>query len=181
MHRLFVAIQPPPDVRDRLLAAMGGIAGARWQRDDQLHLTLRFIGEVDRHQGQDIAAALAGVRHAPFELALAQPGIFDRRGRIDSLWIGVTPHDQVRELHVRVDQALRRVGVAPDGRSFLPHITIARFSRGNGVGAAGFVPSIPLSSIGFRVEGFTLFESSLGSDGADYRPVEIYRSGFSPR
>ena len=176
MHRPFVAIQPPPDVRDRLLAAMGGIAGARWQRDDQLHLTLRFIGEVDRHQAQDIAAALAGVRIAPFELALGLPGVFDRRGRIDALWIGVTPHDQVRELHTRVDQALRRVGIAPDGRAFLPHITIARFSRGSGGGAAAFVPLVALADTSFRVDGFALFESSLGADGSDYRIAEEYRS-----
>ena len=59
MHRLFVAIRPPRAVRQRLLAIMGGVRGARWQSDDQLHLTLRFIGEVDRHLGDDIHAATA--------------------------------------------------------------------------------------------------------------------------
>jgi 2'-5' RNA ligase len=75
MHRLFVAIELPVAVRDRLLAAMGGVSGARWQRDDQLHLTLRFIGEIDRHIAQDIAAALGGVHAAPFELALRRVGM----------------------------------------------------------------------------------------------------------
>ena len=175
MHRLFVAIEPPPGVRDALLAAMGGIAGARWQRDDQLHLTLRFIGEVDRHAARDIAAALAGVRIEPFELHLGAPGVFDRKGRVDTLWIGVTPHDAVRALHLRVDAALTRVGVAPDTRSFLPHITIARFARGSGSLAAGFVPAVPLAGAGFCVEGFALYESTLGHDGADYHVVERYR------
>ena len=64
MHRLFVALRPPPAIRARLLAAMGGVPGARWQDDDQLHLTLRFIGEVDRPVAEDIAAAL-GTIHAP--------------------------------------------------------------------------------------------------------------------
>jgi 2'-5' RNA ligase len=106
---------------------------------------------------------------------LGLPGVFDRRGRIDSLWIGVTPQDQVRELHVRIDRALRRVGIAPDGRAFLPHITIARFSRGSGGGAASFVPLVPLGGTSFMVDGFALFESSLGHDGSDYRAAEIYR------
>jgi len=54
MHRLFVAIRPPAAIRAILLGAMGGISGARWQSEDQLHLTLRFIGEVDRHRaGED--------------------------------------------------------------------------------------------------------------------------------
>ncbi len=136
MHRLFVAIEPPPHVRDALLACMGGVAGARWQRDDQLHLTLRFIGEVDRHQAQDIAAALAGVRFAQFTLRLDAPGVFDRKGRIGTLWIGVTPHDAVRALHQRIDAALTRAGVTPDTRNFLPHFTIARFTRGGGALAA---------------------------------------------
>src|SRR5207237_6913856 len=95
MHRLFVALELPPQVRDALLGAMGGVAGARWQRDDQLHLTLRFIGEVDRHGAQDIAAALAGVRSAPFRLNLGTAGVFDKRGRIDTLWLGVTAVDAV--------------------------------------------------------------------------------------
>ncbi len=174
MHRLFAAIEPPPAVRDALLAAMGGIAWARWQRDDQLHLTLRFIGEVDRHVAQDIAAALAGVRIEPFELRLGAPGVFDRKGRIDTLWVGVTPHDAVRALHLRIDAALVRVGVAPDTRNFLPHITLARFARSSGSLAAGFVPARPLGDVDFRVESFALYESTLGHDGADYRVIDRY-------
>mgnify|MGYP001113377463 CR=1 FL=1 len=62
-HRLFVALRPPRPIRARLIAAMHGISGARWQDDDQLHLTLRFIGEVDRHRAEDIAAALGALAH----------------------------------------------------------------------------------------------------------------------
>lgn len=175
MHRLFVAIEPPPHIRDALLAAMGGIAGARWQRDDQLHLTLRFVGEVDRHGAQDVAAALAGVRGPTFELALGSPGVFDKRGRVDTLWIGVQPHGAVTALHHKVDAALARVGVAPDARSFLPHVTIARFARSGGGLAAGFVPAAPLGGVRWAVDGFALYESSLGRDGADYSIVERYR------
>ena len=57
MHRLFVALRPPPDIRDALVDAMDELPGARWQDEEQLHVTLRFIGEVDHHRAQDIAAA----------------------------------------------------------------------------------------------------------------------------
>jgi len=174
VHRLFVALEPPPSVRDALRGAMEGVAGARWQRDDQLHLTLRFIGEVDRHGAQDIAAALAGVRSAGFELRLAAPGTFDRRGRIDTLWIGVTPADPVAALHRKVDAALLRVGVPPDGRAFVPHVTIARFGKDGGRAAAAF-SGAPLSPVAWPVAGFALYESTLGHDGADYCIVERYR------
>src|SRR5947199_7534883 len=114
MHRLFVAIRPPRSVRAQLLAAMGGVAGARWQSEEQLHLTLRFIGDVDRHQGEDVHAALASVRGPRLELALAGVGSFERRGEPTTLWAGVTPQEPLKLLHKKVDQALVRAGLEPD-------------------------------------------------------------------
>ncbi len=177
MHRLFVALRPPASTRQLLRTAMGGISGARWQSDDQLHLTLRFIGEVDRHLAEDVHAALGTVHHPPFELALNGIGCFDRRGFPDAVWAGVTPHEQVKALHRKVDAALLRVGIAPDERAFLPHITIARMNRtagpiGNLLEEAG-----GLSSPLFTVESFALFESDLTNEAAVYSVVERYSLG----
>ena len=174
MHRLFVAIRPPAAVRKLLLSAMGGISGARWQTDDQLHLTLRFIGEVDRHVAGDIHAALGGVHHAPFELALNGIGCFDRRGFPDAVWAGVTPQEQVKALHRKVDAALLRVGVPPDERAFLPHITIARMRRGAGPIGSLLEDAGGLTSPTFTVDSFVLFESDLTSEAAVYSIVERY-------
>ena len=79
MHRLFVALRPPTGVRAALLALMNGIKGARWQDDDQLHITLRFVGEVNRHQANDLADALGEIRFSPFQIALAGAGCFERK------------------------------------------------------------------------------------------------------
>lgn len=175
MHRLFVAIRPPRAIRERLFGAMGGVHGARWQGDDQLHLTLRFIGEVDRHLADDIHAALGAIHHPAFAVALAGVGSFERRGRADSLWAGVAPHDALRALHKKIDQALVRIGVEPDRRAYLAHITLARLPR-TGVGPIdGFIASAGgLSSPPFAVDGFCLLESVLAPDGADYSLVERY-------
>jgi 2'-5' RNA ligase len=172
MLRLFVALELPVVVRDALLAAMGGVLGARWQRDDQLHLTLRFIGEVDRHTAADIDAALATVNFQPFDLTLGDIGSFDRRGRIDCLWVGVRPRDPVAALAQRVDAALARVGITPETRAFIPHITVARFGREAG-GLGGF-PVVPLPSTPFPVTGFGLWESRMGHGGADYTVIARY-------
>ena len=174
MHRLFVAIRPPHSVRQTLLAAMGGISGARWQSDDQLHLTLRFIGAVDRHRAGDIHAAMGQVHHAPFELALNGLGCFDRRGFPDAVWAGVTPHEQVKALHKKVDAALLRVGVPPDERAFLPHITIARLNRGAGPIGNLLEEAGGLGSAPFPVDSFALFESDLTNEAAVYSVVERY-------
>ena len=177
MHRLFVAIRPPAPVRQFLLAAMGGISGARWQSDDQLHLTLRFIGEVDRHLAKDIHAALGGVHHPRFDLSLSGLGAFDKRGFPDSVWAGVTPHEQVSVLHRKVDAALLRVGVAPDDRAFLPHITIARLNRGAGPIGNLMEEAGGLASPAFTVDSFALFESDLTNEAAIYSMVERYPLG----
>lgn len=172
MHRLFVALELPVPVRAALLAIMGGVAGARWQTDEQLHLTLRFIGEVDRHVAADIAAALATVKVAAFDLVLGDIGSFDHRGRIDALWVRVAPRAAVAALAARVDSALARVGLPPETRAFVPHITVARLGRE--AGPITDFPVTPIPALGFAVTGFALWESRLGHAGADYQVIERY-------
>lgn len=174
MHRLFVAIRPPRPIREQLLATMGGIRGARWQTDDQLHLTLRFIGEVESHVGDDIHAALGAVHYPCFEIALDGISGFERRGQAENLWAGVTPHEPLKALHNKIDQAIARAGVAPDQRAYLPHITLARLKRGSGSIAALLERSGGLTSAPFRVDSFCLYESQLTPDGAVYSIVERY-------
>jgi RNA 2',3'-cyclic 3'-phosphodiesterase len=177
VHRLFVAIRPPPAIRDLLLRTMGGISGARWQTDDQLHLTLRFIGEVDRHLAGDVHAALGAVHHPAFTLALSGIGTFDRRGVPDAVWAGVTPHEPLLSLYKKVGQALARVGVAPEQRAFLPHITLARLKRSSGPVGGLLEQSGGLTSPPFEVADFHLYESQLTPDGAVYTSAATYSLG----
>ena len=176
MHRLFVALKPPPVIRDALLTMMGGITHARWQTADQLHLTLRFIGEVDRHQAEDIAAALGSVHHAPFALALDNVGQFDRKGRTDTLWVGVSPIEPVKLLHNKIDRALQRVGVPPETRAYLPHFTIARFGRTAG-DVGGFMENMTVLPVSAEFAEFCLYESNLGSEGSAYSIITRYPFG----
>jgi len=174
MHRLFVAIRPPASIRTQLLDLMEGLRGARWQDENQLHLTLRFIGEVERHQAEDIAAALGTIHHAAFDLALSGLGSFDRRRQPVTLWAGVTPHEPLKALHKKVDQALTRAGVEPDRRAFSPHITLARLGRSADsiqplMAQAGGVSSEP-----FSVTDVRLYESELSPQGATYTVVARY-------
>ena len=174
MHRLFVAIRPPQRIRDLLLGAMGGISGARWQTEDQLHLTLRFIGEVDRHRAGDVHAALGAIHHPRFEVALAGLGTFDRRGQPETVWAGVAPQEPLKTLHKKIDQAIARVGIEPDQRAYFPHITLARLKRSSGRVRDLIEQSGGLTSEPFRVERFILFESKLTPEGAVYTPIESY-------
>jgi len=184
MHRLFVALRPPPAIRAQLIAAMGDVPHARWQDDEQLHLTLRFIGEVDRPQAEDIAAALGQVRGAAPEIAIAGVGRFEKGGRTDTIWAGIAPRGPLTKLHASVDRALGQAGVAPDRRAFLPHITLARLPRG-----AGAEPAIDrflaeradLASGPFTIDAMILFASRLGREGARYEAIARYPLDTAPK
>src|SRR4051812_49629661 len=90
MHRLFVAIRPPEAIRDLLIDAMDDSADFRWQTDEQLHVTLRFVGEVDRPIANDLADALGGIRADRLELRISGVGRFAQRNS-GALWAGVEP------------------------------------------------------------------------------------------
>ena len=169
MHRLFVGIDLPHAVKDALVARMGGVLGARWQSEDQLHLTLRFVGTVDTHTANAVAEALATIRARAFDLSTARTGIFERKARIETLWVGVEPQEPVKALHNKVDRALQLVGIAPELRSYLPHITLARFSGTAGPLDAFLREGFP--PVSFTVDAITLFESRLTTEGADYSVV----------
>ena len=174
MHRLFVAIQPPPALRDALRILMGGVANARWQDDEQLHLTLRFIGEVDRHRAEDIAAALGRIHQPRFALSLDRIGHFERKGRIEALWVGVAPHEPLHALHNKIDRALQGVGVPPEERSYLPHVTIARFGRHGGGPINAFLEGAIVPAVSASISEFRLYESTLGQQGSHYSVVTRY-------
>lgn len=177
MHRLFVALRPPAPVRDRLIALMHGVPDARWQDDEQLHLTLRFIGEVDGARAEDVATALAGVRADRVEARIAGVGSFGPGGAATTLWAGVAPRPPLAALHARIDRALTMAGLEPERRAYRPHVTLARPSRG-----AGRDPSVHrwladhagLTGPAFTCERLTLYESTLGRDGARYRAVAAW-------
>lgn len=173
-HRLFVALRPPRPVRDLLRTAMHGISAARWQDDDQQHLTLRFVGEVDRHRAEDVAAAL-GALHAPsINARIAGVGMFERKGWPHTIWAGVEPAAALAGLHRKVDQLLARVGIDAEARAFVPHITLARLNRSAGPVAPFLAQHGDLASAPFVFDHVILYESEMGHGGSRYHPVARY-------
>jgi len=161
-------------MRSVLLALMGGVPGARWQDDEQLHLTLSFIGEVDRHQADDIASALTAVDGPCPAIALQGAGSFDHKGHVHSLWAGVAPDTGLRKLHDRVNRALLTAGARPEQRAFKPHITLARLGRDAGPIAPFLAGIAGLASAPVMLDAFLLFESRLGHEGARYEAIARY-------
>lgn len=177
MHRLFVALRPPPAIREQLLDLMHGIAAARWQGDDQLHLTLRFVGSVERPMAEDIAAALGRIDMQPFEIALNSIGSFGKDGKPAALWAGIQAPAALQRLRAKIESAFRALGLEADRRAFLPHITLARLNSAAGPIENFVRDNLDLTSAPFAVEHFDLVESFLGPDGARYESVARYPLG----
>src|SRR5437764_14881468 len=125
MLRLFVGIEFPPELKLRLSLLCTGVPGARWVDAGNLHLTLRFIGEVGEDVAADIDEALARLRARRFALQLAGTGVFGG-GRPRALWVGVERQPELVALRDKIEQALIRIGLEPESRKFAPHVTRAR-------------------------------------------------------
>jgi 2'-5' RNA ligase len=174
MHRLFVAIRPPEPIRDLLLDAMDDSADFRWQSEEQLHLTLRFIGEVERPVADDIADALAAIRSPAFELRISGTGRFEQRNS-GALWAGVEPKAPVAALAAKVERACQQAGLEAERRAFHPHITLARWKGRRTREVGDYLDRTRgLASDSFVVDSFILFESRLSKHGAHYEEVASY-------
>lgn len=173
--RLFVALSLPDDLRGRICDLNSGLPGARWVASESLHLTLRFIGEVDRHDADDIDAALSGLRCRRFSLSLAGLGDFGDERRLRSVWVGVEPSSDLEHLQAKVEQALQRAGQPPEKRKFKPHVTLARFKSHPGGRLADYITEHALFRCPpFEVTDFKLYSSYLSGEGALYTPEAVY-------
>lgn len=182
MPRLFVAFRPPASERDRLLDAMDGIDDARWQDDDQLHLTLRFIGDADARMTDDIVLALARVATPAFPVRLAGSGLFagGRRGGA-AVWTGAEPRAALTALHQSIDRALVLAGLPPEHRAYRPHVTLARLRRAGPQAEAWVAAHSALAGTPFRLDHFELFESTLTPAGAAYDAIARFDLPTPPR
>ena len=173
-RRLFVALRPPEPVCDALLDTMEGVAGARWQDADNLHITLRFIGEVDRHMFADICTALASVPLRPFPVRIAGVGHFEGRRRPKAIYAAVQASGELSTLQHSLEMACRRAGLPAETRRFVPHVTLARLNSGSAPIDGWLREHGDLSLEPWCVADFELFESDLTPQGAIYSPVASF-------
>lgn len=182
MIRLFVALPLPEALRESLFALSAGLPGARWTDPEKMHLTLRFIGEVDGRMADDVAEALDSIRMAEFPLELRGLGTFVEKRGATVVWAGVRPNEALMRLRGKVESAVTRVGLPPERRKFHPHVSLARLGGGDPSHLLRF-----LSSRGdylgepFTVGEFVLYSSFLSTSGAIYREEAVYPLGDRTR
>lgn len=176
MYRLFAGIHLPDSITDRLLGMCGGIPGARWQRPEQVHLTLRFIGNVDGGMYDDVRYALARAgAAAPFDVQLDGVGHFGEGRRARAIWVGLADCPPLAALQSKIESILVRTGLAPEQRKFKPHVTLARLKNPDMERLRRFLSDNAMfRSDPFRIDSFHLYSSQLSHGGAIYRIEETY-------
>ncbi|MGE5952813.1 MAG: RNA 2',3'-cyclic phosphodiesterase [Qipengyuania vulgaris] len=173
-HRLFFGIRPPRAVREALLHIMSGVSNARWQDDAQLHLTLRYIGEVDTPMAEDIASSASSLSFQPFEISVSGVGLFQKKHRPTLLYARVTPTEPLMRYQRKLERILQRCGLEPEDRKFVPHITLARLNSVSGPLAPFLARHEGLALGPWQADAYILYESFLREQGSLYQPVVTY-------
>jgi 2'-5' RNA ligase len=179
--RVFCAVELPPSTRRLVLEHIASLkeklphAKANWARDANLHLTLKFLGEIRTSSVADFSKAVsqAVTSIQPFSVRLEQTGVFPTHGQPRVLWIGVNDRSaKLAELHARVEAESAQAGFAKESRPFHPHLTIARLRQADNARAlANFHKQTEFDPVEIAVAELLVIRSELSSEGSKYTVV----------
>ena len=177
MPRLFTGLEIPRHIGESLSIMRGGLPGARWIDPQNYHLTLRFIGDIDDALARDIAGLLGRVQRRPFDLRL--DGLTSFGGRKPrALVAAATVIAPLLELQAEQERLLQRLGLEPEGRKYIPHVTLARLRETSSHQVADYLSArAHYRSATFEVPRFVLFSSRASVGGGPYIVEEVYPLG----
>jgi 2'-5' RNA ligase len=177
MIRTFVAVFPPPEVREALHNAAQNLPTSKDFRlvgQEKVHLTLKFLGDIAENDLDKIKQALQPIRerHDPFEVSTSNFGAFPSEKKPRILWAGVDEgSERLRKVSADVDNLLEPAGFEPENRPYVPHLTLGRTrSRRTTPDASETSPP----TLRFTVSGVDLVQSSPGKNGVTYQVLATY-------
>lgn len=172
--RLFTAIPLPVPVRRRLTdLTEHQLEGVRWQKQQQLHITLKFLGNTSVNELQSLVDALSQIHQPAFTMKIRGIGCFPERGRPKIIWVGISNPRQLIRLHQRIEETCTNLGFEAEDRPFKPHITLGRVTEWSRQDVLSFINQHRQFSIpGVAAKEFVLYESKLRPGGAEYEKIE---------
>lgn len=175
MLRLFAALPLPDEVAARIAPLQKGVPGAKWRPRENFHITLAFYGDTDLDRAEELDAALARIRLAPFELHLKGVGHFGHN-EPHALWVGVADNPALNELARQCIKAGRTAGLAMERRNYTPHLTLAYLNQPDLGRLLRFEQRLNLyTSPPFIADRFQLYSSARTSKGPNrYTPEAEY-------
>lgn len=175
MPRLFTSLEIPPEIGFALSLKRGGLTGARWIDPENYHITMRFIGDVDGQTAGDVADSLDRLSNSlRFPVRLTHLGSFGG-DKPRALFAAVEPSEPLLRLQAAQERVLQRAGIEPEGRKFVPHVTLARL-RGTSAGElARFIAEAAMfEPLQFVPARFVLYSSRDSVGGGPYLVEESY-------
>lgn len=175
MPRLFTGLEIPYDVQSALSLKRGGLSGARWIDPENYHITLRFIGDVDNRVADEVSYELERLSHSDsFKIRLSHLGTFG--GDMPrALYAGVESNEALHRLQAGQERVLRRAGLDPEGRRFVPHVSLARLRGTPAYEVADFIHQAgQFAPLEFTVGRFVLFSSRASVGGGPYLVEQSY-------
>jgi len=168
MPRLFTGVEIPSEVGQALASLRGGLPGARWIDPENYHLTLRFIGDVDDVIAREIAYVLGRVKRTAFELRMEGLTSFGgRKPRAVVATASAAP--ALIEIQAEQERLMQRIGLEPEGRKYIPHVTLARLRESSSLQVADYLSARGLfRTASFSVSRFVLFSSRNSVGGGPY-------------
>lgn len=174
--RLFIAIPIPTFVTSQLTDLCQPIDGLRWQDEDKMHLTLKFLGDTDDEKALELQERLASIDFAAFTLTIKGLGYFPKGKHPKVVWAGLERNSSLLKLQRDVEQTCSSMGFEAEDRPYHPHITLGRVKGASKRDVLSFInehkqfqiPNVP-------IEEFVLFESKLDSEGAIHNRLKTYK------
>jgi 2'-5' RNA ligase len=174
MPRLFTGLEIPAEIGQTLSSLRGGLPGARWVDPENYHVTLRFIGDIDGASANEIASMLTRIDRKPFDVTVQGLSSFGGR-KPRAVVASIAPTRPLIELQAELERLMQRIGLDPEGRKFVPHVTLARLHDSSSQDVAdylslrGYFPSRV-----FTAERFVLFSSRASTGGGPYVIEDSY-------
>jgi 2'-5' RNA ligase len=177
MPRLFSGLELPADIRMRLGLMRGQVGGAKWIAPEDMHITLRFLGDVDQRTGDEFADLIAAIAEEPFEVAIKGLGSFGGRAP-RAIWAGVEHDGAIERLARAHERAARLAGLGAEAREFTAHVTLARLKSARPEPVARFLEEQgDFAPMRFEVSRVVLFSARPGSGGGPYAVEEAFPLG----
>ncbi len=178
MIRLFVGLDLPQSVKDQLSELQRGLPTALWRPQEKMHLTLRFIGNLEEPTAEDVLKELRYVRFPAFHLSLAGIGYFTRSDIPHHIWAGVAEDKAVRELQSKIDVAVKKAGAGTEDKfKFTPHVTLGKLFGADMNDVFKYIQANNLfHTEPFEITSFTLYQSIAreNGEGKYYKEIEEF-------
>ena len=178
--RLFTALQISAGTRAALLELLDQLAPAatfHWSPPENLHITIKFIGECPGEKYESLRQVLAGIAGVgPVDIAVRGLGWYPNPHSPRVLFAGIPAGPALQELHRRTDAACAAIGIPAESKKFNPHLTLARIKSPNGLQAVRQrIAQLPSSDFGaFKAETFQLYKSFPGHGASQYSKLEEF-------